>query len=409
MQKTLTVIARIKPGDAAQLESTLDIIGQDVRGAHNNSFIRLLEFNTVHFCRWVMIPNDITGQKEHLLFVSYYDGSLRDHLNEFVERAGEAIDRIWGSCVGYPLNRTANPEKFKRQFYAFIVKHSYDYAARHIGYYGEQVPDIRRYGAVRDTIVRFLDLRQVEKFVSEDLKALVALLPELAPPIWVRSPILRWLQTQAQNIVRLLTFILDFLWHILLFFVIWPPLRRLQGRSPDLNLQLDWTKEQPGLLDLEDLVVQNQLTVISRIRPGLREYVRLRLALIFIGMVAKYFQTEGSLGGIATIHFAHWSIINRGRHLLFISNYDGSWDSYIGDFSDKAASGLDLIWRSAPDYPERGARDLEKFKAVIRMNQVRTQAFYSAYPNWTVRNIRNNREISHALDRSRVQSWLRRL
>ncbi len=405
MQKVLTVIAKIKPGDAAELEGLLTIIGQDIRGHNQNIYIKLEDFNTVHFCRWALIPNDINGQKEHLLFVSYYDGKLRDHLDEFVDKAGDALDRIWGSCVGYPLTRTANPEKFKRNFYRFITKHSYDYEAAHIGYHNETVDHVRRYIAVREAIQQFLDLRQVEKFLAEDLKSLVDLLPISRPTLINR---LKPMGTFLGNIWVAIIFLLDLLWHVLLVFVLRPLKRLILRREPAINLQLSH-QGQPGVAAIEDVVIQNQMTVISAIKPGIREFFRVRIALLLINMVAKHFQTQGSLGGIATIHYAHWSIIDKGRQLLFISNYDGSWDSYIGDFSDKAAPGLDLVWRSSPDYPEKGAIDLEKFKAVIRANQIKTQVFYSAYPHETVVNILNDKAISKSLDRAKVQEWLRRL
>ncbi|MDX1991384.1 MAG: hypothetical protein SF029_03290 [bacterium] len=407
MQNTLTVIARIKPGDAGRLEELLDLIGQDIRGKDRNIYLKLEDFETLHFCRWVMIPNDGNGgQKEFLLFVSYYDGGLRAHLDEFVDRAGEAMDLIWGGCVGYPLTRTANPERFKRDFYRFIFRHSYDFEARHIGYHNERVVNVRRYINMREKLQSFLDLRQVEKFLAEDLKSIVDLLPIKPRALADR---LRPITSFVAGLLRFIVFLLDFVWNLLFVFIIRPIRRTVQRREPRLNLQLNWQTIQPGIDDIEDLVTQNQLTVISRIKPGIREWFRVRFALLLINMIAKHFQTKGSLGGIPTIHFAHWSIIDRGRWLLFISNYDGSWDSYIGDFSDKAAPGLDLVWRSAPDYPAKGAIDLEPFKKVIRLNQVKTQAFYSAYPNSTVINILNDRALTRALDRDSVQAWLRRL
>ncbi|MBC7871327.1 MAG: hypothetical protein H7Y09_10860, partial [Chitinophagaceae bacterium] len=309
------------------------------------------------------------------------------------------------SCVGYPLTRAASPEKFKRDFYRFITKHSYDYEAAHIGYHHETVDHVRRYIAVRESIQQFLDLRQVEKFLTEDLKSIVDLLPLSRPTLLHR---LKPIGTLLANIWVAIIFLLDLLWHIVLVFVLRPLKRFILRREPAINLQLQHLG-QPGVAAIEDVVIQNQMTVISAIKPGIREFFRLRIALLLINMVAKHFQTQGSLGGIATIHYAHWSIIDKGRQLLFISNYDGSWDSYIGDFSDKAAPGLDLVWRSSPDYPEKGAIDLEKFKAVIRANQVKTQLFYSAYPHETVVNILSDKAISKSLDRTKVQDWLRRL
>src|SRR5690606_17415741 len=158
-----------------------------------------------------------------------------------------------------------------------------------------------------------------------------------------------------------------------------------------LDLVLIDDQVRPGVEAIEDVVTQNQMTVISRIKPGIWPLFRLKLALLAIELVAKHFLNKGSLGGIITIHFARWAILDHGRYLLFESKYDGSWESYIGEFVDKAASGMDLIWTVTPGYPEKGAYDFEAFKSIIRRNQLKTQVFYSAYPDSTVRNILNDR------------------
>ena len=83
--------------------------------------------------------------------------------------------------------------------------------------------------------------------------------------------------------------------------------------------------------------------------------------------------------------------------MLFESVYDGSWESYIDDFVDHAASGMDAIWANCIGYPKGGSRDIEYFKQLIRNHQHPAQVFYSAYPNQTVKNIASDKALRNDL------------
>jgi hypothetical protein len=341
---------------------------------------------------------------DYLLFTSNYDGALTDHVNEWVTQAGPALDEIWGRCEGYPSGRETNPDKFKREFVAYLQRHSYQPGAFYLGYRGESVKAVRGYNTVMARVQEFVDLPDVERYAANKLQALIDILPEAVKRSQPLKPVTNFLRSMS----KLLLFVLDLLWHLLIVFIFRPLQNLVLRRDPPLNLNLS-EELQEGILDIEDVVTQNQLTVISRIKPGIWTGIKLRVVLTGIHLVGKYYQNQGSLGGIATIHFARWVIIDRGRWLLFTSNYDGSWESYIGDFVDKAAAGMDAIWRSAPNYPKQGSIDIEAFKAIIRANQVRTQTFYSAYPHETIINILNNRTVARALEKQRVTDWLGRL
>jgi glycosyltransferase involved in cell wall biosynthesis len=109
-----------------------------------------------------------------------------------------------------------------------------------------------------------------------------------------------------------------------------------------------------------------------------------------------------SLIGISTIHFVRWLIIDNGRRLMMVSDYDGSWEAYIDEFAEMIVSGLDAIWETAIGVPPDGARDLPAFKRFLRTHQVPAEVFFAAYPNATVLNVAGPRESGapgvHALD-----------
>jgi len=138
----------------------------------------------------------------------------------------------------------------------------------------------------------------------------------------------------------------------------------------------------------EDVVTQNQLTVITVVREG--HVDRVRAVLSAIDSYAKRLSPDGSLIGISTIHFVRWLVIDEGRRLMLVSDYDGSWESYIDEFAEMILSGLEAIWETAEGFPPGGARDLPAFKQFLRGGQVPSEVFFSAYPDETVLNIIND-------------------
>jgi hypothetical protein len=136
-------------------------------------------------------------------------------------------------------------------------------------------------------------------------------------------------------------------------------------------------------------------------------------------MARNHFDEIGQLGGIPTIHFAKWLLVDDSTRLLFLSNYDSSWESYLGDFVDRAAVGLNLAWTCTEDYPHtfllalQGATDEERFKAWSRSRQRPTQVFYTAYPELSIAALNNNTWVRNGLHRppgaADLRAWFRRL
>jgi len=150
------------------------------------------------------------------------------------------------------------------------------------------------------------------------------------------------------------------------------------------------------LIEIEDIVVQNQMTIVSKVKPGMWPRLLLRIFL----RLGRRFDSPSSTGqfsGLSTIHFARWVLIDNGDNLLFESNYDGSWESYIDDFGDHAAMGMNAVWGNCVGFPKGGCLDIESFKQVIRANQHPAQVFYSAYPNVTVENIAQDLSLRNAV------------
>jgi hypothetical protein len=145
----------------------------------------------------------------------------------------------------------------------------------------------------------------------------------------------------------------------------------------------------------EDVVTQNQLTLVTVVRPG--QAARVKAVMAGIDSYARRLAPPGSLIGISTIHFVRWLLIDDDRRLMMVSDYDGSWENYIDEFAEMILSGLDAIWGTALGYPADGARDLPTFKRFLRAHQVPAEVFYSAYPDQTILNVKDNLALARAL------------
>lgn len=160
-------------------------------------------------------------------------------------------------------------------------------------------------------------------------------------------------------------------------------------------------QEVAEIMALENQAMQNHLAGVSVMKRGWVRKLALRLAFWAIGEFGRYTSPPGTLSGIGTIHFARWVLLPGSDKLVFLSNYDGSWVSYLEDFIARAHRGLTAIWSNTRDFPrtrglrEEGASDGDRFKRWARRQQRPTRFWYSAYPDLTTARIRINARISH--------------
>ncbi len=162
--------------------------------------------------------------------------------------------------------------------------------------------------------------------------------------------------------------------------------------------------------------MQNHLISVSRIKPGRLRLLRLRLVLFLVNQMCRWWFTRGVLGDVPDIHFLRWLIIDKGRRLLFLDTYQGSWSSYLDGFIDSGSVRLlNAIWShtyqhvdvdgvdTAVGFPRteclgwKGARDERPFKRAVRSSQKESMVWYSAYPQTGGVNIHTNSRIRNAL------------
>ena len=434
MPQGLTVIAAIRPGREDRLREVLRPIGDDIRGARvrdaaQRPHIDFCRSRTVHFARFAILDDPDRGSdRRRLLYSSNYDGELDEHVAELMTITS-GMDEIWGCCEGYDG---------AARFGEFIHAHRLAAEAFYIAFRHESVERIRRYIAIRQQAQPALDAapstvslgtilaglfpagpasvgdvghdadtpgRRIAAVVDRLLRAL-PLVIDVARAI-VRCGVIN-VFLGARRIIASLDRYTVFRWFN------WLTRNRKPSTDPIYSsVALDNCAarvpvvpgdEFPSALDRdppsfrEDVVAQNQLTVITVLRPG--QIDRVRSVMSAIESYASRLAPDGSLIGVSTIHFVRWVLLDEGRRLVLLSDYDGSWEAYIDEFAEMILSGLDAIWETAFGYPPDGARDLPAFKQFLRNHQVPSELFYSAYPDETVLNIIGDRAFARACARA---------
>lgn len=174
-----------------------------------------------------------------------------------------------------------------------------------------------------------------------------------------------------------------------------------------------------ALTDRETGIVQAQFSALGNLKPGWFRLATVTFLLWLTDFMAPYLFSKGSLSGIPTVHFARWIIINEGRQMIFLSNYDGNSESYLRDFIHIAAKQLTLLFSHSLGYPKtylmvfEGAKNAKGFMEWARSRQVITNVWYSANKDVSVKNIYNNSKIRDGLygnmTEKEARKWLSRI
>lgn len=440
-QGAFTAIVKIDP---AQLEPLRKLLTRDI-GDHVDTTQCPIPFHgmtSVHFMRWVIDEGtDSFGQpiQPSLILEANFD-LPDDHaapesrfLNELVQIGGQTVRDIYSKCLGFGPN-TDLP--------SFLRSHSYRYDAFYVGTRGRTVQDIHRERDLRDAIQHCLREPAVTASndpiqIREQIQARIFAMPEFEWAKESRSRFQWWLVRWRGPLAILFSMVvawvlsvvlLDLPWWgfpaavlvflvlVVLYLLAW---RRMivayekRDQSDDVSNPIQRVQE---LTEREDQLVQNQLTHVVSIKPQWFRRRTLRTVLWAIDVLGRFVYTRGALGGIPSIHFARWVVFDDNRRLLFMSNFDGSWENYLGDFIDKAAPGLTAVWSNTMGCPRSegligaGARDEQRFKSWTREHQIFTQVWYSAYEDLSVENINNNSKIRDGLvgrlSRRATEEWL---
>jgi hypothetical protein len=390
-QNVLTIITEIDPDKRAVLEQILEVIRNDL---FDNPYIAFSSLSLLHFASFVIGDDQVTPAL--LIFENNFDGELSDYLDELITVSGNGLHQIYQCCIAYAVD-TFQPQNLK----TFLANRIVPPNAYHIGNVGRTVKDVRANQQLREKLQSFLDqlflAKKPTEFSSVQLRENMQefVKTQVDPALSYKLPPH---QTLAERVGPWINLILFGLLAIVIVLALLPVtiIVLLVLRHKENTDQVDTPQPSVSQIDTlmktENMITQNHLASITQIKPGKFRLVTLKTTLFAVNLLARI-SNKGKLSDIPTIHFAHWSIINQGKQLLFLSNFDSSWTSYLDDFIDKASRGLTGVWSNTQGFPKTrflildGATDEAGFKAYARNHQVPSLVWYSAYSDLTVQNI----------------------
>ena len=438
-QETLTIVARVVEAPPfPELRAALARIANDcVPGAGARPRIFADRALGIHFARIALLAEPIGSQYgSSVIFESNFDTDVVDaaqarqaHLELLCERVRAPLESVFSHCRGF--DSVSSAEQFAERL-------AQQQALATAAYQGHAERDLRRIRLeqhLRDVLLDYFSQapkampRELYHDAREYVRLRSASDPELAgldldgpaPPLpdaGLRSKRLAagklpWLQNLPSDLVA---YLLGELKNIFSW-------QRSDEQYDQRARQEAWTdadlRSFAELAESEDHALQNALTHLVALKGPERLGVLKGVHGYIDAMAKHHFDDIGQLGGIPTIHFAKWLLIDDESRLLFLSNYDSSWESYLGDFVDRAALGLNLAWTCTREYPRTfllallGATDEERFKAWSRAQQRPTAVFYTAYPELSIAALNNNTWIRCGLHRppgaADLRAWFRRL
>jgi hypothetical protein len=377
-QSALTVIVPIYPEKQQQLRTYLEGSTDSINRYFSQS-------SSTHFARFVILEDEPQGiKKPYLLFSSTHDGNFETYMDELVGLTKAAspqtdvLNTIFGYCQGYVPFASRDAKLFSD----FIHRHTLPSNTFFMAYWNKSVPEIKDSSALYNELHQSLENSSLCTELSRNCNR-PASLNDVKPqkPTVLKSGFI----TQKFE---------EFLEKY------WVKIRPVQN-DPGYHLQSNPTQlarrheskvVEDRIVQNQVLIAQNQFLTLHAIDPGFLGTNLLILKVILWLAAGRAKKAKGNLSGIPTIHSLRWVIIPSGMigvkpYLLFESNYNGSWDSYVDDFVQYACRRMNLIWGKCQDYRSQGAQDTEWFKQHIRNYLFPAQAYYSAYPDLTVRNI----------------------
>ncbi len=458
-QGVFTTVSRIRPDEVERLKRVLRDVGGAAEiasgvdlpeAAPREEFrVPFQDLRTTHFLRWVVLPEAIDAMGRpipaQLLLSTCYDEPLSLHLTELVRVTWPVIAEVYRRCEGYGYSDS------QAALVAYLRAAQVPSAAWYAGSPGRPLETIRKEAELRRDLELFLDAQTWDGRTAIDVRRAIQ-------SYVLSKPELRWAMSSPTRtgVIGTITRYAPLAATLTAVLAAWPgasialaaglnrpfrpgrrstaaltaslllaPLALWAGRlryheTRDIQTDQLFPDEQ-HLVEVEleeDWGQQNQFTKLVNVKPGPFRQFTLRLLLALTELACRYIFTRGQLLGIRTIHFANWTFVDGGRRLLFLSNFDGSWENYLSEFIDGSGKGLTAIYSNTENFPRShwltggGTQDEQRYKAWVRNAQLTTEVWYRAYDDLTVVNVNNNSAIRAGLwtpmNESEAQTWLNR-
>ncbi len=430
-QSTFLILAPIAEGRIEDLRALLsEMVLKPGLADPKNPIVPFADFDRLHVARLFLPQVDTWRDIEaygvearafppHLAFLGDMDGDRDSFLVEMANHAGEGLRRIFSHCEDFREGTDLRD---------WMARHNVVEAANYVNRRGRTVQQIHEEAALAHALKLELHAlieahgakdaillhERLQEFVSaERREGRLRLTPRRSPSL--RRVFIDWTEKFGVPLVLLAISPLVLLASPLL---IWR-LRRLERSDPEILPRPDDTHiAAMGTYDDHD--VTNPFSAVGDLKPGGFRRAVTTVALYLLNYAARHIFSRGYLTRVQTIHFARWVYIDDKRRVMFCSNYDGALESYMDDFVNKVAWGLNLVFSNGVGYPSTrflikdGAEQEHKFKRFLRNRQQATLVWYKAYPGLTAVDLDRHSQIRAGLERRpsglrALRKWLAKI
>jgi len=381
----------------------------------NNAIIPFGRLPDLHFARIVILEDqtldDITtayglprrNYPLYLTFLADFDGDVDRFRNQMVSIARSGLEQIFSFCTDF---------KPGTNIVSWMKQHEHRPSTMYVNWVGRTMQQIREENALRQAVQTFVFSggTQFQKTPAEEIRRTVKnfVNQQVSNQHLTLTPLgsmpLTWRIKSLIHLIFVPLLLLFFSPLIILYLPIFAiQLRRREKRDMEIapRPSAEWVNK---LSRIEDYDVTNQFTAMGSLKPGLFRRWLLVILLWLIEYTTRHIYNRGHLARVPSIHFARWVFIDNKRRLVFCSNYDGSLESYMDDFINKVAFGLNVVFSNGVGYPTtnwlffQGAKDEQKFKYFIRRHELPTEVWYDGHSGLTNFDLRRNSLIRSGLD-----------
>jgi hypothetical protein len=382
----------------------------------NNEHVQFAKFDTLHVARFVILDDKTVGDISiydvtptdfplYLAFIGDIDSTAGNFLAQLATECAKGLCAIFSCCTGFDATNAS-------QLRWWMERHNVASAANYVNWHGRTVRRAREEAALADAVQGYLAVngtavcaqpardvhKTIRRFMRDEVSAgRLTLSSDPPTPIgWQIENLLHLVGVPVIGLVALPVLIPVGLVMLL-------RLRMLEKTDPELCGAVDQSYSN-GLAEIEDHDVTNQFTAMGSLKPGIWRRLMAKTVFFAIDYAARHIYKHGGLARVRSIHFARWVFLDDNQRVVFMSNYDGSLESYMDDFINKVGFGLNAAFGAGVGYPSTnwfvlgGCSDERKFKEYLRRHQVPTQVWYKAQPGLTAVDLERNGRIRDGLD-----------
>jgi len=428
-QSSLMILAPIDRRREAELRALLASMNDGPgRVKPRNALIPFARYDALHFARILILDDQTLGDGALyglppfdpplcVVLIFEIDGEEDAFLAELVRGSEQGLRAIFACCADFTPGA---------DLLAWMRAHLRPASAVYVNTLGRTIARIREDAALYDALEAYLDANAaapagrsaaavhlaLRGFVEgEKAAGRLRLSPERpTPPDW-----------ELRNLV-------DLVLVPLLLLIFWFPLavaaivllvriRMLELSDPEYCPRPD-PRHVELLTSLEDHDVTNQFSAMGTLKPGFTRRAVCLGILFLLNYTQRQIYTRGRLARVRTIHFARWTFVDdEHKRLLFTSNYDGSLDSYMDDFINKVAFGLNVVFSNGIGYPSArwlvldGAKDEQPYKNYIRRHQLATEVWYNGHQGLGANDLQRNELVRAGIETAsmteeQAREWL---